>query len=72
LCTSDGELINRDYERAWLPAHVPAGATVDIPFTLKAPDVPGEYVLKFDLVSEGIEWFERVGSPTTQKALLVR
>jgi len=28
--------------------------------------------LKFDLVSEGIDWFERCGSPTTVKKLVVR
>jgi hypothetical protein len=72
LCTAAGELIDRDYQRAWLPAHVPAGATVSVPFTLTAPQAPGEYVLKFDLVSEGIEWFEQVGSATTAKALVVR
>jgi hypothetical protein len=28
-------------------------------------------VLKFDLVSEGVDWFERCGSPTTQHPLWV-
>jgi hypothetical protein len=28
-------------------------------------------VLKFDLVSEGIDWFEACGSPVTTKTLLV-
>jgi hypothetical protein len=72
LCAADGTLIDRDYERAWLPAHVPAGATVTVPFRVTAPQARGEYVLKFDLVSEGIEWFEQVGSATTGKALVVR
>jgi len=72
LCRRGGDLINRDYERAWLPNNLPGGATVDIPFKLTAPEQPGEYVLKFDLVSEGIEWFEQVGSPTTSKPLVVR
>jgi hypothetical protein len=72
LCAEDGSLINRDYERAWLPSHLQAGATVDIPITVKAPETPGRYVLKFDLVSEGIDWFEQAGSPTTARALVVR
>ena len=72
LCAEDGTLINRDYERAWLPAHLPAGETMDIPITVKAPDRPGRYVLKFDLVSEGIDWFEKSGSPTTTRPLVVR
>ncbi len=37
-----------------------------------APETPGQYLLKFDLVSEGIDWFERCGSPTTIKPLWVR
>jgi len=28
--------------------------------------------LKFDLVSEGIDWFERCGSPTTTCSFWVR
>jgi hypothetical protein len=72
LCAEDGTLINRDYERAWLPAHLPAGGTMDIPITVKAPDAPGRYLLKFDLVSEGIDWFEKSGSPTTTRPLVVR
>ena len=62
LCAADGTLINRDYERAWLPAHLQPGATMEIPVTVKAPDTPGRYKLKFDLVSEGIDWFEQSGS----------
>jgi Iron-sulfur cluster-binding domain len=72
LCAGDGTLIDRDYERAWLPAHLQAGATVEIPITVTAPDTPGRYQLKFDLVSEGIDWFEKSGSRTTVKPLVVR
>jgi radical SAM family protein/iron-sulfur cluster protein len=71
LCTADGTLINRDYERAWLPGDLPAGGTVEIPITVKAPGMPGRYRIKFDLVSEGIDWFESAGSPTTVKDLVV-
>jgi hypothetical protein len=71
LCAEDGTLINRDYERAWLPAHLLAGATMAVPITVKAPDNPGRYLLKFDLVSEGIDWFEKSGSHTTVKPLVV-
>ena len=44
----------------------------EIPITLKAPETPGRYRLKFDLVSEGIDWFEQSGSRTTVKDLVVR
>jgi molecular chaperone DnaK len=39
---------------------------------LTAPAQPGRYALKFDLVSEGIDWFEHCGSETTVKKLWVR
>jgi hypothetical protein len=71
LCGHDGSLINRDFERAWLPATLAPGETADIAITVTAPDKPGRYVLKFDLVSEGIDWFEACGSPTTTKTLVV-
>ena len=31
----------------------------------------GKYTLKFDLVSEGVDWFEHCGSPVTYKTLRV-
>ena len=71
LCTADGSLVNRDFERAWLPASLEPGARADVPITITAPAEPGRYALKFDLVSEGIDWFESCGSPTTTKTLVV-
>ena len=71
LCAHDGSLVNRDYERAWLPETLSPSASVNIPMTLTAPQQKGRYHLKFDLVSEGIDWFEACGSETTMKALLV-
>jgi sulfatase maturation enzyme AslB (radical SAM superfamily) len=72
LCAADGMVINRDYERAWLPQHLAPGAAAEIPITLKAPSEPGRYLLKFDLVYEGIDWFESCGSPITVKEFHVR
>ena len=71
LCAADGSLMNRDYERAWLPASLAPGARTEVPITITAPAEPGRYALKFDLVSEGIDWFEACGSPTTTKTLVV-
>jgi hypothetical protein len=71
LCAQDGSLINLDYARADLPQPLAGGASADIALKLKELPSPGRYVLKFDLVSEGVEWFEKCGSPTTQQALWV-
>ncbi len=72
LCDARGALLDRDHARAWLPHAIAGGAHADVPIEVVAPGEPGQYVLKFDLVSEGIDWFERCGSETTTKALWVR
>jgi hypothetical protein len=71
LCDKDRRVINRDYERAWLPAAVEPGTITELPVKVTAPDKPGRYALKFDLVCEGIDWFEACGSQTTTKTLFV-
>jgi hypothetical protein len=72
LCDVSGAVINRDFARAWLPATLGPGGTMDVPIEIPTPSEPGRYALKFDLVSEGIDWFEHCGSRTTTKTLLVR
>ena len=72
LCDATGTLINRDFARAWLPQTLGPGDTLDVPIEIPAPEQPGRYTLKFDLVNEGVDWFERCGSPTTTKTLLVQ
>jgi hypothetical protein len=71
LCDADGTVVDRDYARAWLPSTLAPGHTADVAIEVPAPTAPGRYALKFDLVSEGIDWFERCGSETTVKRLLV-
>jgi Radical SAM superfamily len=72
LCDAQGAVIDRDYARAWLPATVGPNSSADVSIEVPAPAAPGQYALKFDLVSEGIDWFERSGSQTTVKPLHVR
>jgi len=72
LCAADGRLINRDFARAWLPQALGPGEQAEVAIEIPAPPEPGRYALKFDLVSEGIDWFERCGSQTTTKSLWVR
>ena len=72
LCDEGGAQIDRDFARAWLPQTVAPGGRADVEIDILAPERPGRYALKFDLVSEGIDWFERCGSPTTTRRLWVR
>ncbi len=72
LVGQDGAMLNRDHARAWLPGDIPAGGTADVAIDVPLPETPGRYALKFDLVSEGIDWFEKCGSPTTTRSVWVR
>jgi len=72
LCDAGGALIDRDFARAWLPDNLAPGSRADVAIEIPVPPQPGRYALKFDLVCEGIDWFERCGSETTIKPLVVR
>jgi hypothetical protein len=72
LCADDGTLLDRDFARAWLPETLAGGATANVAIEIPTPERAGRYMLKFDLVSEGIDWFEACGSETTTTTLLVR
>jgi Radical SAM superfamily len=72
LCDANGVVINRDFARAWLPQALAPGTEADVAIEIPSPEQPGRYALKFDLVCEGVDWFERCGSPTTMKSLWVR
>lgn len=72
LCDGAGMVIDRDFARAWLPRTLGPGGALDVAIEIPAPKQPGRYALKFDLVSEGIDWFEHCGSTTTIKNLWVR
>ncbi len=71
LCTADGRVTNRDHARAWLPATLEPGQTSAVDIDIPLPDSRGRYRMKLDLVSEGIDWFEDCGSPTTSLPVLV-
>ncbi len=62
LCRPDGSLINLDFARADLPRPLEGGGVTELDLKLKELPEPGRYLLKFDLVSEGVEWFEKCGS----------
>jgi Radical SAM superfamily/Iron-sulfur cluster-binding domain len=72
LCDANGAFLDRDHARAWLPETVPPGRRADVDIEVTAPLDPGRYLLRFDLVSEGVDWFESCGSEPTVRALHVR
>ncbi len=65
LTTNDGGLFERDYARAPLPRSINPGEWVDVDFELPVPTMTGRYQVRFDLVFEGVDWFENCGSEVT-------
>jgi SAM-dependent methyltransferase len=62
LLDADHRLAVRDYHRVALPHAVAPGETVTLSFQCPAPAETGRYVLKLDMVAEGVTWFETAGS----------
>jgi len=51
-----------DFGRADLDADVAPGGEASIDIALRAPERPGVYQVEFDMVAEGVAWFEDRGS----------
>jgi hypothetical protein len=71
LLDAGSQVTARDFARVPLPADVPPGGTVRVSASFAAPAVPGEYHLKFDLVAEGVAWFEPGGTTAEVRPLRV-
>jgi SAM-dependent methyltransferase len=61
LYDADDNLIAVDHSRHDLPASVRPGQTIQTTIDVPLPE-PGRFRLTFDLVAEGVTWFENVGS----------
>jgi len=70
LLDSSGRLVSREHHRVVLPERVEPGKSVEVPFTCPAPPQPGMQRVKFDLVAEGVTWFEPTGSEPAVCTLL--
>lgn len=61
-----------DIFRTSLPDDVSPGSEVNLSnVALKAPATPGQYVLRWDLVEEGVAWFSKEGPPPLEMAIEV-
>ena len=60
-----------DFGRADLDADVAPGGEASIDIALRAPERPGVYQVEFDMVAEGVTWFEDRGSPVIRSGLRV-
>ncbi len=71
LHDSEGNMLNLNYARAFLNSDIQGKKKDKIVIELPALEKPGEYLLKFDMVSEGNDWFENGGSPVKWMQLTV-
>ena len=56
-----GEIIVLDGERSKLPKSINPGSSEIVETKIIAPSKPGDYLLLYDLVDEGITWFSEEG-----------
>jgi SAM-dependent methyltransferase len=66
----DGAPLAVDFARVRLVGRTAPGEEQRVSFELTSPP-PGDYLLEFDLVSEGVGWFEMNGSATATVAVTV-
>jgi len=64
LLDHDGRLTTKDFARAELPHDLTPEGRASFAVSFAAPSAPGQYRVKFDLVAEGVTWFEPVGTKT--------
>jgi hypothetical protein len=62
LLDANHRLVNRDFFRQPLPRPVAPGEQVECDFLCPGPPSAGVHYFKFDLVLEGVTWFEVGGS----------
>jgi tRNA (mo5U34)-methyltransferase len=71
LLGGDGEDLAWYYAGAFLPRDLAPGEAETVELLLRAPEIPGQYWLEFDMVAEHLAWFEDLGSPTLRCRLSV-
>ena len=64
-------LVTFDGVRTDLPRDVAPGDSVHVDAVARAPSSEGDYVLAWDLVSEGVAWFSERGQPTPELRVTV-
>lgn len=62
LLDASGEVRKRDWCRANLPHDVPINQAVTVQMLTPPIDTPGRYIIKLDVVLEGVTWYESKGS----------
>ena len=62
LYNTSGKLVDLNFARAFLPRDLARGESALVESELPSSPGAGRYRIKLDMVSEGVDWFERAGS----------
>jgi hypothetical protein len=71
VCNARGDVIREDLGRTPLPRDVAPGEAVVLNVTVAGELPPGTYELRYDMVVEGVTWFELQGSPVLRRQVVV-
>jgi SAM-dependent methyltransferase len=71
VCDARGDVLREDLGRTPLPRDVAPGEEIEIEMTVAGLLPTGQYGLRYDMVVEGVTWFEFQGSPCGRRSLEV-
>jgi SAM-dependent methyltransferase len=69
VCDARGEVVREDLGRTPLPHDVPPGDELTIEMHVAPGLAAGRYTLRYDMVVEGVTWFEFQGSQCVERTL---
>jgi hypothetical protein len=71
VCAASGDVIREDLGRTPLPRDVAPGEAVVLNVTVAGELAPGTYELRYDMVVEGVTWFELQGSAVLRRTVTI-
>ncbi|HEX9368354.1 MAG TPA: methyltransferase domain-containing protein [Vicinamibacterales bacterium] len=71
VCNPEGHVMREDLGRTPLPSDVAPGGEIAIEIAVAGVLPPGTYRLRYDMVVEGVIWFEFQGSECAERSLVV-
>jgi hypothetical protein len=69
VCDVEGNVLREDLGRTPLPRDVAPGEDIEIDLHVTGVPDAGRYELRYDMVVEGVTWFEFQGSPCLRRTL---
>ncbi|HKW00522.1 MAG TPA: class I SAM-dependent methyltransferase [Vicinamibacterales bacterium] len=69
VCNLAGEVLREDLGRMPIPRDVAPGESLELDVIVSGDLEPGRYRLRYDMVVEGVTWFEFQGSPCAHREI---